>query len=154
MDSIGLVTLRGDGAAEAVCAVTVTYGERLHLLAATLSGAVEAGVSAAIVVGNGIGPAYASAIAGLRDQLHIPIILVLLSENRGSASGFAAALREAMARTECPFLWLLDDDNRPASDALAALRATYETISGYSPETCALSSLRQDRPFYRKAAAR
>jgi GT2 family glycosyltransferase len=133
--------------------VTVTYGERMPLLAETLRGAVAAGASAAVVAGNGINQAYADALAALAQDFPVPLILVTLPENRGSASGFAAALRAAVAQTLCPFLWLLDDDNLPAPDALAALRAAATEIAADGSENGALVSLREDRPNYRKAAA-
>lgn len=153
MHPVVFPTPYGDLAPAPVCAVTVTYGERFALVAETLRGAVEAGVSAAVVAGNGIGKVYARQLAELADRLAIPVVVTILPENRGSASGFAAAMREAVAQTACPFLWLLDDDNRPAPNALAALRDTYDAISAYAPETCALSSLREDRPFYKTAAS-
>ncbi len=134
-----------------VCAVTVTYGERMPLLAETLRGAAAAGASAAVVAGNGINPAYADALAAFAERFPIPLYIVTLPENPGSASGFAAALRAAVAQTECPFFWLLDDDNLPAPEALAVLRNVGEELDDAS-RNWALSSLREDRPNYRKAA--
>lgn len=154
MNSVNLSRCFGEIDDAPVCAVTVTYGERMLLLAETLHGAAAAGASAAVVAGNGISQAYADALAVLARQLPIPLTIVTLPENRGSASGFAAALRAAMAQTDCPFFWLLDDDNLPAPDALAALRAAgREMAADASLGPWALSSLREDRPNYRKAAA-
>jgi GT2 family glycosyltransferase len=143
-----------EGMADAlVCAVTVTYGERLPLLAETLRGVAAAGASAVVVAGNGISEGYSAALAAFAENFPIPLHIVTLPENRGSAPGFAAALRAAVAQTECPFLWLLDDDNLPAPDALAALREACREIDADASENWALCSLREDRPHYRKAAA-
>ena len=153
MTSVNCFKPFGEIANAPVCAVTVTYGERMPLLAETLRGAAAAGASAAVVAGNGISQAYTDALAVLAQDFPVPLIIVTLPENRGSASGFAAALRAAVAQTNCPFLWLLDDDNLPAPDALAALRAAGAAIAADTSETWALVSLREDRPNYRKAAA-
>jgi GT2 family glycosyltransferase len=134
-----------------VCAVTVTYGERFALLSAALRGAVAAGVAEIVVAANGVGGDYARQIDRLAAEIGVPMIIVHLTVNLGSASGFAAALRAALERSTSPFLWLLDDDNRPAPEALGALREAFESVAG--PEPLALCSLRVDRPNHRRAAA-
>jgi GT2 family glycosyltransferase len=136
-----------------VCAVTVTYGERLPLLAETLRGVAAAGASAVVVAGNGISEGYSAALAAFAEDFPIPLHIVTLSENLGSAPGFAAALRTAVQQTECPFFWLLDDDNLPAPDALTALRAACREVADDASGNWALCSLREDRANYRKAAA-
>jgi GT2 family glycosyltransferase len=158
MSSVSSFKTLGEIADAPVCAVTVTYGERLPLLAETLRGVAAAGASAVVVAGNGISRGYSAALAAFAEHFPIPLHIVTLPENLGSAPGFAAALRAAVKETQCPFFWLLDDDNLPAPDALTALREACRDIVADASETWAsenwaLCSLREDRPNYRKAAA-
>jgi GT2 family glycosyltransferase len=128
------------GGAFTVCAVTVTYGERAHLVRRAVRAALAAGADAVVVVANGIGPDAAHALGSFA-AADGRIEIVDLHENRGSAAGFAAGLRRAR---ELPVthVWLLDDDNEPERHALDALRREASARNGSS----LLLSLRADRP--------
>ena len=102
-----------------VVAATVTYGDRGHLCEKVIEAALDSGVDRVVVVDNG-----ATANSRQRIQeLALKDARILLTEpgpNLGSAGGFTRALREAALLGE--YVWLLDDDNVPACDALSKLQ--------------------------------
>jgi GT2 family glycosyltransferase len=104
-----------------VVAVTVTYGERREMLLAVLAALQAEGVGQVVVVDNGarwpVADELAARFAGF-------VQVVSMGGNMGSAAGYVAGFTAAMAR-DAPFVWLLDDDNRPRDGCLATLRAAY-----------------------------
>ncbi|MBI4502354.1 MAG: glycosyltransferase [Gemmatimonadetes bacterium] len=129
-----------------ICVVTVTYGHRGHLLAQALA-AVRAQstiVGRIVVVANGPTDSLAALRSGAAD-----IELVELDRNYGSAAGFKRGL-EAAHRGSWELIWLLDDDNRPRSDALAQLLAARQSM-GANEKDC-FASLRTHREKHLAAA--
>ena len=112
-----------------VTVVTVTYGERRALLRQVLDALPAQGVSRAVVVDNGarwpVKDELAAAYGDFAD-------VVEMGRNTGSAAGFGAGIRRAL-ETGAEFIWLLDDDNRPAPDCLAALSTAYQDLRGQHP---------------------
>ncbi len=107
-----------------VTVVTVTYGERRALLRQVLDSLPAQGVSRAVVVDNGARwPVKEELAAAYGDFAQV----VEMGRNTGSAGGFAAGLQRAL-ETGAEYIWLLDDDNRPAPDCLAALGAAYQDL--------------------------
>ncbi len=101
-----------------VSIVTVTYGDRWHLLRQVLNFAeTSAKVQRIIVVDNGAHVPIASLIkdADLRKP-----IAISTGRNRGSAVGFKLGL-ERVAPFNPEWVWLLDDDNFPNPLALDTL---------------------------------
>jgi GT2 family glycosyltransferase len=111
------------------CVVTVTYGDRFHLLKQVVNAAFASGVRKVVVVDNASSPSSQLAIEGLEAQLAGKIAVIRFPQNRGSAGGYKAGLIYARERSGCDYIWLLDDDNQPAPDALAALSRHYATLS-------------------------
>ena len=105
-----------------VVLVTVTYGQREHLLRQVLDSVRSMGVSKVIVVNNGaqwpVRSELTVAYGGLVD-------VVEMGANTGSAKGFATGIQWAVD-LGADYVWLLDDDNRPQGDALSKLLAAYE----------------------------
>lgn len=107
-----------------VTVVTVTYGERRALLRQVLDALPAQGVSRAVVVDNGARwPVKDELAATYGDFAQV----VEIGRNTGSANGFGAGIRRAL-ETGAEYIWLLDDDNRPAPDCLAALGAAYQDL--------------------------
>jgi GT2 family glycosyltransferase len=91
-----------------VTLVTVTYGDRLHLLRQALGSAFDEGVANAVVVSNGATvPIEAECRSIFGDRVQV----VSHSRNLGSAPGFRAGM-EAACRAGADYILLLDDDNR------------------------------------------
>jgi GT2 family glycosyltransferase len=102
-------------------ALTVTYADRYGLLQQVVSSAFANGVEKVIIVDNGSAAASKQAIRKLELDCNGRVAVVALPGNLGSAAGFKAGLEYAGTSSDCEYLWILDDDNRPAEGALAEL---------------------------------
>jgi GT2 family glycosyltransferase len=128
--------------ADAVCVIILTYGNRWKYLADVLTSlsALTHPVSHLILVDNGsvypLGEKLRS-LSGLP-----PFTFVDLGSNLGSAAGYKAGLEAAM-KTDCEYFWMLDDDNRPAPEALSALFEARKKAGG-NPDHL-FASYRDDR---------
>lgn len=140
------------GAATPVVVITVTYGQRIELLRRMVAGICIAGAARLVIVGNGIDNRYQEEIAALRRNAALPIDLVLIEHNLGSASGFGRGLRHAFEHYPDMFFWLLDDDNCPRPDALTQLRTAFLDATRHGADHVALCSLRLDRTRFVNAA--
>jgi GT2 family glycosyltransferase len=116
-------------AAAQTCVVTVTYADRSHLLKQVVNAAIASGVGRVVVVDNASSPSSQNALAGLEAQWAGRVAVTRFPQNRGSAGGYKSGLMYARERSGCDYVWLLDDDNRPAPDALEVLSRHYATLS-------------------------
>ncbi|MBS1050102.1 glycosyltransferase [Gluconobacter japonicus] len=136
-----------------VCVVTVTYGQRAHLLDQVLTASFACGVVRAVVVDNGSPADNQAALTALQDKFGTDRLhLVRLEENTGSAGGFHAALAHARTLLDIRFLWILDDDTVPQPSTLSSLENTWRAFG--STDNTALMCFREDRRVYQKALAR
>jgi GT2 family glycosyltransferase len=108
-----------------VSVVTVTYGDRWHLLLQVLKFA-EANLNIAhvVVVDNGAHTPIKQLVeqAGLRKA-----IVVRNSRNAGSAAGFKLGLETVLSLAPA-WIWLLDDDNLPDSAALNTILRSADAL--------------------------
>jgi GT2 family glycosyltransferase len=127
-----------------VCAVTVTYGNRFHLLKQVVESALAEGVYKVIVVDNNSEPESREKLKEYEKELGSQRIKVLyLDDNYGSAGGFKRGLEEAYNNPACEFIWLLDDDCVPQSNALIELISIYKKkLKGIGNDNFALCSFR------------
>lgn len=108
-----------------VVAVTVTYGDRFGFLDAVAKRVLgDAGIARWIIVTNGVAPQLAQKIAGLGGS----VITRSFVRNVGSAPAYAAGIQAALA-CDADWVWLLDDDNLPAADALKRLLAAGRALA-------------------------
>lgn len=109
--------------------VTVTYGNRFHLLKQVIDSALAEGVAKVIVVDNNSVPESKEKLKAYEKELGSQKIKVLyLDDNYGSAGGFKRGLEDAYNDNECEFIWLLDDDNVPEKGAYKKLLLVYEYL--------------------------
>jgi GT2 family glycosyltransferase len=129
--------------------VLVTYGDRIHLLEDVVHALLKQDVKRIVVVDNGSAPSSRDGLERLRSLFPDKFRTVHLPENTGSAKGYKSGLQEAYSCGDCEFIWLLDDDNLPAGDALRVLLDNWNSLCGESyTANVALVSLRKDRkPF-------
>ncbi|MFN3315563.1 MAG: glycosyltransferase, partial [Raineya sp.] len=93
-----------------VCAVTVTYGNRFHLLEKLLNALQEIAVSEVVIVSNGSSQESSEALKKYLESYNKKFYLLELPNNTGSAGGFRLGIETAL-KGECDFIWILDDDN-------------------------------------------
>jgi len=112
-----------------VTVVTVTYGNRRHLLRQVLNAVRSMDVSKVVVVNNGaawrVKDELAAAYQGFVD-------VVEMGANTGSAKGFATGIQRALD-LGAEYVWLLDDDNRPRRDTLQKLLNAYMETQKTTP---------------------
>lgn len=164
------------------CAVIVTYGNRVSLLAQVVQGVLggngaegasfslnqptdnesesagqlnssRRGVGHVVVVDNGTEPSVAQKLVDL--QRHYGdehFTLVRLPHNTGSAGGFRAGIVAAAARADTGHIWVLDDDNKPEPDALSVLARVWRLMGARNDVS--LVSYRADKRTYRNLVER
>lgn len=114
-------------------AVTVTYGNRFHLLKQVIDSALAEGVAKIIVVDNNSQPESREKLKAYELELGRDKIKVLyLDDNYGSAGGFKRGLEEAYNDIQCEYILLLDDDNlleKGSFEKLKALNIYLENLS-------------------------
>ncbi|MGC8979173.1 glycosyltransferase [Caldisericum sp.] len=106
---------------EKVYVVTVTYGDRFHLLKQVIDASFREGVNKIIVVDNASAENSRNQLKQYEEKYRDKLKVIYLSENTGSAGGFKRGLQEAYNDPECEFIWLLDDDNKPLENSLNVL---------------------------------
>lgn len=134
-----------------VCLVTVTYGNRGELLELVVKNAIQCGVSKVIIVDNGSEISSQNVIININKLYHGYIKVLRFKENKGTAVGFKAGIKEALNDPLCEYIWLLDDDNKPDKLCLKNLTASFNYIieqHGLPINLFALISLRQNRHYY------
>lgn len=138
-----------------ICAVVVTYGNRFFLLNQVIDSLVYNAVSRIIVVDNN---SYEESREQLRErekELQGLLTIIRLHENTGSAGGYKTGLISARACRDVDFIWLLDDDNVPAPNALMALKSFWANFDmSNKDERLCLLSFRKDRLVYKELARR
>lgn len=102
-------------------AIIVTYNDRSHMLLKVVEQLSRIGVGVVVLVDNGSFPASQSVIRTLEASHEGWIQVCELSENEGSAGGFAKGIEHAHSLPNFEYLWLLDDDNIPDDNALQIL---------------------------------
>ena len=106
---------------KSVCVVTVTYGNRSHLLAKVVESCIQERVQSIIIVDNGSTQESKENIDNLVAQNPNLIDWISLDENFGSAGGYKRGLMRARELSSCDYIWVLDDDNVPQQGALESL---------------------------------
>jgi GT2 family glycosyltransferase len=104
-----------------VCVVTVTYGDRFHLLKQVIDASFNEGVSKIIVVDNGSAKNSRDQLKDYERKFGNKLKVIYLNENTGSAGGYKIGLEEAYRCEDCEFIWLLDDDTKPIDGSLKIL---------------------------------
>lgn len=143
-----------DDTLRATCVLTVTYGNRFHFLAQVIEAALAGAAGGVLVVDNGADDTCRAGLAQLQERYGAQLEVLSLPENTGSAGGFKAGLAHILERRRFDYVWLLDDDNVPQSDALSALAAQYRSLVKAHPrDRLAVLSLRDSRKKLSRLAA-
>ncbi|WP_397546075.1 glycosyltransferase [Rhodothermus marinus] len=113
--------------AQHVWVVTVTYGNRLSFVKTVVEAVLKMGVGRIVLVDNGCPATVREGLSALQAAWPEQLLIVHQEENLGSAGGYAVGIQTAY-EGGAEFLWLLDDDNRPVSEALDRLLAAYRLL--------------------------
>jgi len=133
-----------------ISVLTVTYGNRWIFLNEVIKRVLSfAQVTDLIVVNNASTYDLNSEIRVFGDSR---ITVISFDQNKGSAGGYKAALKEAHLHTNANFYFLLDDDNVPAVDAIDKLIVGWEKKGSFNTLT-ALYCMREDRIAHARIAA-
>jgi len=132
-----------------VVVVTVTYSNRWDLLQQVLVRLlINIGVSKIIIVDNG---SLCEISKKAQEFDSERLLIVSLGRNTGSANGYKIGIQAALEQTTCDYIWLLDDDNLPAEDALKNLISLHQELVKTTPQDrLALLALREDRDILQK----
>lgn len=129
-----------------VIVITVTYGNRWHLLRQVLISVFDQNIETVIVVDNA---SDENILQNAMQEFCGKVKVITLPTNTGSANGFKIGIEEAL-KTEAMYFWLLDDDNKPLEGCLSNLLLANQFLG--LKNKCALLSLRRDRSEYMSAA--
>ncbi|MCE7996131.1 MAG: glycosyltransferase [Roseivirga sp.] len=128
-----------------VCAIILTYKNRVDFVNQVVKEALKQGVSRVVIVSNGTDKKVLGQI-----EADDRVIIVPLEKNTGSGAGYSIGFRKAR-ETQCSYFWLLDDDNLPAPDCLEILLKNLdEHADPDAPHKIALSAYRNDQFKNRK----
>jgi GT2 family glycosyltransferase len=105
-----------------VTVVTVTYGDRWHLLKQVLAACFDGGADHAVVVING---KSTSTVSVINQTFPGRTSITQLDHNGGSAVGFFEGIQKAM-KEGAEFILLLDDDNSVEIDTIAKLMKAFQ----------------------------
>lgn len=110
-----------------VTAVSVTYGNRFHLVDQIIDSLVMEKVDEIWIVDNDSHPFSKEMLLAKAKQ--IPFLkLFSFSDNLGSAGAYYEVLNHAFSFSENQFFWFLDDDNFPLPGALNSLLSVFEEL--------------------------
>lgn len=112
-----------------VISLIVTYGDRAHFVERIVSELFAQGVSCIVIVDNGSVDSSAQKLKKLSSLHGSSIYYHRLEENMGSAGGFGCGIKFVRENCDFDFLWILDDDNLPKTNALQALLQTKNSLS-------------------------
>lgn len=115
-----------------VACVIVTYGARANFCLNVVESALAAGASKIILIDNGSTEESHIRLKNYATE-RAEIKFIRHQKNLGSAGGFAAGLKHALA-TQTENIWLLDDDNVPDRNSLATLFSARLAISSSFPD--------------------
>lgn len=127
--------------------ITITYGNRWHLLRQVLNILInDNNVDHILVVNNGVEYNISNA---LEELLSSKIELLNLDKNYGASKAYKLGLLHLMKDKKNELVWLLDDDNLPAPKSLETLLMNWQlALNSRGNETgLALLSIRKDRNY-------
>ncbi len=114
-----------------ICVITVTYGNRFHLLEKVLDALIQDEIKKIIIIDNGSSVESNQKMQDYAQKSSKNIQITPIGYNAGSAKGFKMGLEKALEipETETPFFWILDDDNLPQADTLEVLLKFWKELT-------------------------
>lgn len=130
-----------------IIAVIVTYSDRFHLLKQVIDACIASDINEIVVVDNNSDKSSKEQLKQFLNKLNSKITVIWNSSNLGSAKAYKQGLEKAK-NSNCDYIWLLDDDNKPQKNALKELIDFWKK----KPDKVkTLLSYRPDRVQYKQA---
>lgn len=132
-----------------IVVVIVTYGNRFHLLKEVIESVIKEGIENIFVINNNSNEKIKYQLLECEKELRGKLKVINLKYNSGSATGYRIGLTKAYYDTNCEFIWLLDDDNKPETDSLNFLLKFFINNYGstFSKNPWAIVSYRYKKEF-------
>lgn len=111
-----------------VCAVILTYDDRWKFVKKAIEACSREKVDKIIVVDNASSGLSKQQLISMTKKLRGKLKVINLLENYGSAGGYKQGLMEAYKCEDCDFIWLFDDDLKPARGALKVLKQFWRRL--------------------------
>ena len=102
----------------------ITYGNRWSMAKRVSQRLLESGAQNLVIVNNNSGQETVNGLAALKQQNESRIAVIHFKKNMGTAIAMKAALQKAMEINNT-FIFIVDDDNLPAKNALPILTTTF-----------------------------
>jgi GT2 family glycosyltransferase len=131
-----------------ITAVIVTYADRFNLLNQVIDACFKSSVSNIVIVDNDSNENSKSQLRDLLESQKDRVTVIWNTSNLGSAKAYKQGLQEAKNISNCEYIWLLDDDNKPKEKALEILKKYWIRKP---KDVAALLSYRPDRTQYKQA---
>jgi len=123
-----------NGRSRGICAAVLAFGDRTPLLVKVLDALERSAVDRIVVVAACVSMGTLSELADRQSRAPGKYLVHISADNLGSAGGYAEACKLCLDQPDCRWIWLLDDDNLPDTDALAVLLSRIEQApSGSKP---------------------
>lgn len=112
-----------------IYAAVLAFGDRTPLLTQVLDALEQSAVDRISVVAASVSTGTLAELAKRQSRSPRRYLIQVSAENLGSAGGYAEACKLCLDQPDCRWVWLLDDDNLPDSDALPTLLANIDRAS-------------------------
>jgi len=135
-----------------IYSIIVTYKDRSLLLKEVVQVLLSSQITKIIIVDNNSKKNTKDYFRTLIKCNNHKIKIITLDNNCGSAFAFGSGIDEALKDKQCEYIWMLDDDNLPNSDALDVITNFWKGIKELDKnEHIALASFRTKKNVYFKA---
>lgn len=133
----------------------VTYSDRFHLVKTVIESCRSEGIHRILVVDNNSDVTSKEQLRIYESENRDYVKVIYLNENIGSSGGFKVGLQEIYKESDCDFIWLLDDDNKPEKGSFKTLMEFWKNSDVKDKnKKLALLSYREARTSYREAIMR
>lgn len=109
-----------------IYAAILAFGDRTSPLVKVLDALERSAIDRIVVVAACVSMDTLSELTDRQSRAPGKYLVHSATDNLGSAGGYAEACKLCLDQPDCRWIWLLDDDNLPDTDALAVLLSRIE----------------------------
>ncbi len=135
-----------------VAGLIVTYGDRFHLLNEVINELLNQNINLIYIIDNNSSESSKKKLEELKNKTRRKIKIYSLHANTGTAYAFKYGMEKIFHDGKMDFIWILDDDNFPCSNALSELKSFWDKYELVNKETrLMLLSYRETKKIYKYA---